>query len=210
MQANDGSMVGFVAHEVQMSTTDPPINKLIKNRHSPLAFDDTPLDEADIDALFEAARWAPSSQNAQPWRFVVAPKNTNPLSYRDICGGLVPGNQVWAMRAPVLAVAITSRQFPYNGDDNPHAHYDLGAAVAMLTIEATARGIHVHQMAGIHRDKLREMLQVPENHDVVVVLAIGYEGDPEELPQSLQDRSSKPRTRRPQSDWRFAGRFGNG
>lgn len=190
-----------------MSVPDHPINKLISDRRSPLAFDDTPIDAPDLDAIFEAARWAASSYNAQPWRFVVVPKQDDPSSYRDVCGALAPGNQVWAMRAPVLAVGICATAFA-DGRPNAHARYDLGAAVAMLSVEATARGIALHQMAGINRDKLAELLHVPDDHDVVVCLAIGYEGDPEELPQSLQERAAAPRTRRPQSEWRFAKRFG--
>jgi hypothetical protein len=120
---------------------------------------------------------------------------------------LKPGNQEWAPRAPVLMVALANRKRP-NGDDNRHALHDTGAASALLTIEASARGLHVRQMAGIEVDKVRETYAVPADFDVVAGLALGYQGEPELLPEHRQEPEIAPRERNPLSDMVFASTFG--
>ena len=137
--------------------TEADIHRLLRDRHSPYAFDpDRGVDEKDVRALFEAARWTMSSFNAQPWRYVVGVKLRDKETWTKIHSVLVEGNQPWAANAPVLALGIVERNFEHNGKPNNTAGHDLGAASACLTLEATARGLVVHQMAGIHHDAATE------------------------------------------------------
>ena len=142
------------------ATTDHPVNELIANRWSPYAFADRPVSRADLLSLFEAARWACSSYNEQPWSYVVATRE-EPTEFARLLSCLVEGNQAWAKNAPVLAVGCTTLNFARNNQPNAAAHHDLGLASYSLALEATARGLVVHQMIGILPDRVRELYQVP-------------------------------------------------
>src|SRR2546427_12147603 len=132
--------------------TDYPVHELIARRWSPYAFDGRPGSQSDVCSLFEAARWAPSSYNEQPWSYIVATKeDLEPFERLLSC--LVEGNQAWAERAPVLALGVVSLKFAANGHDNRAAIHDLGLAAGNLVFEATARGLAVHQMIGIVPDR---------------------------------------------------------
>ena len=139
---------------------DHPIHELLASRWSPYGFADRPVSDDDLRSLFEAARWAPSSYNEQPWRYIVATK-ANPEEFERLLSCLVEGNQAWAKAAPVLALGCTSLNFVRNGKPNAAAVHDLGLASASLVLEATARGLFVHQMIGILPDKARELYQHP-------------------------------------------------
>ena len=150
-----------------------PIHDLIRRRWSPRAFDpDRLVEPAKLRSIFEAARWAPSSNNEQPWRFIVATKD-EPEEFGKVLACLVEKNQSWARHAPVLMIGATSLAFERNRQRNRHAFYDLGAAVAFLTMEATAQGLSLHQMAGFSPDKARETFSIPESAEAVVALALG-------------------------------------
>ena len=195
-----------------MSTTkhaipDHPVHDLLARRWSPYAFADRPVSEDDLRSLFEAARWAASSYNEQPWSYIVATK-ANPAEFEWLCSCLVEANQVWASAAPVLAIGCTSLYFARNGKPNAAAVHDLGLASASLTCEATARGLFVHQMIGILPDRARELHRIPEGVQPLTGLAIGYAADPEALPEKYRERDLAPRARNPLSGFVFGGAWG--
>jgi nitroreductase len=188
--------------------TDYPIHKFLAERWSPYAFQDRPVSEADLCSLFEAARWSASSYNEQPWRYLVATQG-NPDQFQQLLSCLTEGNQIWAKNAPVLALGIASLKFTLNREDNRAAIHDLGLATGNLVVEATARGICVHQMIGILPDKARDLFDIPEGFEAWTGLAIGYQGDPMTLPDDLQQCDLKPRQRTPLDQFVFAGKWGN-
>jgi nitroreductase len=184
-----------------------PVHELIAKRWSPYGFADRPVSSDDLRSLFEAASWAPSSYNEQPWRYIVATKD-NPADFERLLSCLVEGNQVWAKAAPVLALGCTSLFFTKNGKPNAAAVHDLGLAAGNLCLEATARGLHVHQMIGILPDKAREVFHIPEGVQPLTGLAIGYAADPNTLPDKLRERDLAPRTRKPLAEFVFGGAWG--
>jgi nitroreductase len=192
---------------VKRATPDHPIHELIAARWSPYGFADRPVSKADLCALFEAASWAPSSYNEQPWSYIVAGKE-NTEEFERVLSCLMEGNQAWAKAAPVLALGCTSLHFVRNGKPNPAAVHDLGLASANLCVEATARGLSVHQMIGILPDKVREVFHVPEGVQPMTGLAIGYAADPATLPEPLKARDLTPRKRKPLPEFVFSGAWG--
>ncbi|MGH7165810.1 MAG: nitroreductase family protein [Nitrospiraceae bacterium] len=190
------------------AVTEYPIQELLAERWSPYAFDERPVAEADLCSLFEAARWAPSSYNEQPWRYIIATRD-NPERFQRMLSCLVEGNQVWAKAAPVLALSVVSLRFARNARDNRAAVHDLGLAAGNLLLEATARGLFVHQMIGILPDKAREVYGIPEGFEAWTAMAIGYRGDPARLPDRLRDRDLAARERKPLSEFVFGGKWGD-
>lgn len=189
------------------ATPDHPIHDMIARRWSPYAFADRPVSEADLRALFEAARWAASSYNEQPWSYIVATK-ADPDEFERVLSCLVDANQAWAKAAPVLALGCTSLRFSRNNQPNAAAVHDLGLASATLTFEATARGLFVHQMIGILPDKARVAFRIPEGVQPVTALAIGYRADPGVLPEMIRERDLAPRQRKPLAKFVFGGEWG--
>jgi nitroreductase len=188
--------------------TDCPIHELLAERWSPYAFADRPVPKADLRSLFEAARWAPSSYNEQPWSYIIATRE-DPQQFQQILSCLVEGNQAWAKAAPVLALGIVNLKFARTGKDNRAAVHDLGLASGNLLVEATARGLIVHQMIGILPDKAREIFGIPTGSEAWTAIAIGYQGDPTSLPDNLRQRDATPRQRKPLSQFVFSGKWGN-
>jgi nitroreductase len=184
-----------------------PIHELVAKRWSPYAFAERPVSTDDLRSLFEAARWAASSYNEQPWSYIVATKD-NADEFDRLLACLMEGNQVWAKAAPVLAIGCTSLFFTRNGKPNDAAVHDLGAASATLTFEATARGLHVHQMIGILPDKARDVFKIPEGVQPLTGLAIGYAADPAVLPENLRVRDTTPRTRKKLDQFVFSEKWG--
>ena len=189
-------------------STDHPINELLAKRWSPYGFKDQQVAPADIRSLLEAARWAPSSYNEQPWSFFIATKD-EPEEFARLLSCLVEANQAWAKAAPVLALTVVSLRFSRNKKENRAAVHDLGLAAENLVIEATARGLCVHQMIGILPDKARELYRIPEDCEAWTAIAIGYKADPSTLPEALKERDLAPRRRKPLSEFVFAGQWGN-
>jgi nitroreductase len=187
---------------------DAPIHQLIRDRWSPRAFSDKPVAPDVLRSLFEAARWAPSSYNEQPWAYFVATKD-DPENYNKLLGVLIEFNQGWAKQAPVLGLAVAGLNFAHNGQPNRNGEYDTGAASALLSVEATVRGLVVHQMAGFDADKARQVFSIPEKWVPIAGLAIGYPGDHTSLPQALQERELAPRTRKPLSEFVMSGSWGH-
>ncbi len=192
---------------MKQAVSEYPIHELIAKRWSPYAFDSQPVSAADLRSLFEAARWAASSYNEQPWHYLVATQS-EPEELAKLLSCLVEPNQAWAKVVPVLAIAVTNLNFKLNGKPNKAAIHDLGLAAATLTFEATTRGLAVHQMIGIMPERARELYAIPEGYEAVTGLAIGYVGDPQRLPEKLKARDLAPRTRKPLAEFVFTGRWG--
>jgi nitroreductase len=188
--------------------TEIPVHDLIRNRWSPRAFADKPVPPEVLRSLFEAARWAPSSYNEQPWAYVVA-THDDKENFEKMLSVLVEFNANWAKSAPVLALAISALAFEKNNAPNRNAQYDTGAATALLSVEATSLGLAVHQMAGFDPDKARQVFEIPAGWDAIAAIAIGYPGDPESLPQPLRDRELAPRVRKPLSKFVMTGSWGH-
>jgi nitroreductase len=165
------------------------------------------VSDDDLRSLFEAARWAPSSYNEQPWSYMVA-KKEDLDEFGRLLSCLVEANQAWAKAASVLALGISRLNFERNNNPNRAAIHDLGLAAANLVLEATSRGLAVHQMIGILPDKVRELYSVPEGHEPMTALAIGYAGDPMDLPEELRPRDSARRPRKPLKEFIFGGKWG--
>ncbi len=172
-----------------------PINDLLARRWSPRAWADRAVSRDTLASLFEAARWAPSCFNEQPWRYVIALREDTG-GFERLASLLTEGN-AWAREAPVLALSVTHLSFQRNGKPNRHAWHDVGAASENLCLQAVECGLRVHQMAGFDRERAREMLGLDEDHDPVAMIAIGYPGDPAGLPEKLRAREVAPRERRP-------------
>jgi nitroreductase len=189
------------------ATTDFPVSDVIAQRWSPYAFADRPVSREDLQSLFEAARWAPSSYNEQPWSYLVATRE-DAAAFATLLSCLVEGNQQWAKAAPVLALGCTRLNFVRDGRPNAAAVHDLGLASAGLLVEATTRGLAVHQMIGILPDRARQIYQVPEGVQPLTGLAIGYAGDPAALPEQLRSRDAARRTRKPVQEFVFSGKWG--
>jgi nitroreductase len=184
-----------------------PIHDLLQKRWSPRAFSARPVEPAKLRSLFEAARWAPSSSNEQPWSFMVATKDDQ-ANHDRFLQCLVEGNRAWAKYAPVLMLSVAKLRFEEGGEPNRHAFHDVGLAVENLVIQATAVGLMVHQMAGFDVQKARETFEIPDGYEPVAAVAIGYPGDPAMLPDRLRQRELGPRSRKPLQDSVFAGRWG--
>jgi nitroreductase len=183
------------------------LDKLLRERWSPRAFSDRLVSDEHLGSLLEAARWAPSSSNDQPWFFILAQKQDKG-EFDKAVACLNPRNQTWASRVPVLLFTVARSHFDNQDKPNRHAAYDLGQAVANLTVEATALGLHVHQMAGISPDKVREAYAVPHNYEIFTGIAVGYLGNPQTLPEDLQQKESAYRKRKPLESFVFSGKWG--
>ena len=187
--------------------TQHPIHDLLKRRWSPRAFSNQMVGSEKIRILFEAARWAPSSNNEQPWRFVVGMKDDE-MEWNRLFACLVEGNRIWASRAPVLMLSVASLNFEDDSKPNRHALHDTGMAVENLVLQATALGLAAHQMAGFDAEKARIDLKIPSGYEPVAMIAVGYPGDPASLPDRLRERELKPRSRQPISEWTYSGQWG--
>ena len=193
--------------ETKKANPANPIHDLISRRWSPYSFDSRPVSEADLRSIFEAARWAASSFNEHPWSFILA-TSADPDEFEKLLSCLIEPNQVWARSAPVLALGVAGTRFRRNDKPNRVAIHDLGLAVGNLSLEATSRDLVVHQMAGILADRARTIYAVPQDHEVVTGIAIGYAGDPASLPEILQGRDRSPRARKPLNEFVFTRKWG--
>ncbi|WP_223692680.1 nitroreductase family protein [Leifsonia poae] len=180
-------------------TADTTVTLLpaLAERWSPRSFDGSTIDETKLTAALEAARWSPSAANTQPWRFIVARRGT--AAFDAVVANLMGFNQAWAGAASALIVAITE-DVDAEGAERRWASYDVGQAVAHLSVQAHHDGLHVHQMGGFVADGLREAFGIDERFTPVSVTALGTVGDPDALPEPLRSREIAPRTRVPLDD----------
>src|SRR5712692_2236603 len=193
--------------ESRAADTRYPIHELLRQRWSPRAFSEQVVDAATLRSLLEAARWAPSSFNEQPWSFIVGTRD-EPEVYNRLVSCLVEFNARWAASAPVLMLSVARVAFERNGQPNRHAFHDVGMAAENLVIQATALGLVVHQMAGFDVEKAREVFGIPQGYEPCAMIALGYLGDRESLPESLRQREEVPRARKPISEFVFGEHWG--
>ncbi|MGA8271655.1 MAG: nitroreductase family protein [Candidatus Sulfotelmatobacter sp.] len=184
-----------------------PVHELIAKRHSRRAFSSQPVDAASIGSLLEAARWAASSSNEQPWSFIVSEEGTA-SGYDRLLACLVEFNIKWAQHAPVLILSVARLNAASTGKPNRYAFHDVGQATANLVLQAIALGLIAHPMAGFDTEKARNEFAIPEGFDPVAVIAIGYPGDPANLSDKLRERELAPRQRKPIRDFVFSGKWG--
>jgi nitroreductase len=183
------------------------IHPLLAQRRSWKAFSATIIEPETLGLLLEAARWAPSCMNEQPWAFIVATKQ-NPAEFERLLGCLHEFNVRWAQNAAALILSVARLTFASNGEPNTHALHDVGQAIAHLTFQASACGLTVCQMAGFDAEKARQTFSIPSDHEPVAVAAIGYPGDADSLPEKLRQRILAPRQRKRSEEFVFEGAWG--
>jgi len=170
------------------------LDSMFTDRWSPRAFDTQPLTQRQIDSLFEAARWAPSCLNQQPWLFVYA---TTEADRERFLSALVEGNRIWVRNAPLILYLLCRKAFGHNGQENRHAPFDAGAAWLALALQARKLGLYAHAMAGFSRDKAYDLLNAPaEDYDIMAAIAVGYRAEPDILPEDVAARET-PSERQP-------------
>lgn len=192
------------------AVTSIEILPILRDRWSPRAFSSKLVTREQIQTLLEAARWAASSLNEQPWRFLVARKQ-KPEDFAKALSCLVEKNQLWAKHAPVLILTFVKERLSRNDAPNRCAEHDLGLAVGNLSSQATAEGLYLHQMGGILRDRIREVYEIPEGFSPMTAIAVGYQGDPDTLEDEGHRKSeTAERTRKPIAEIAYEGAWGNG
>ena len=197
----------MIDHEVQKALNMTfEINPVIVNRWSPRSFAPYDLSDKDLFSLFESARWAPSSSNSQPWRFIYTKRNSE--NWDDFFNLLIDFNKQWCADASALVVVVSRKNFEHNGQSSITHQFDTGAAWENLAIQAVSQGLVTHAMAGFDYDKARKTLQVPDDYDIMAMIAIGKRGPKERLTPELQARET-PNTRKPLSELVMEGKFGN-
>jgi nitroreductase len=184
-----------------------PLNWLLRRRWSPTVFQDRAIEPGHLAQIFEAARWSASCFNEQPWNFVTASRHATPLDFQNLLGCLSPANWAWAKDAPFLMFSVAKRDFSVTGKANRWSWYDSGQALAHLSIEAMDLGIFVHPMAGFAEIKSKECMQVPDTHEVVCAIAMGYGVESPNIPAESRAREDKPRTRNDAASFLHQGRF---
>lgn len=189
--------------------TSVAIQETIANRWSPRAFDASKsVSQEQIIALLEAARWAPSCFGDEPWRFIVWNKGTNESAWQQAFDCLAPSNQTWVKAAPVLMLVCANTLFGHNQTPNRWGQYDTGAAAENLCLQASSMGLVVHQMGGFNADKARETFAIPDQYTPMAMLAVGYEGDANNLPDELKMRELAERKRKPLGELFFDSAWG--
>jgi nitroreductase len=190
-------------HHLKRATAVEGVLPIFHHRWSPRSFSDRDVARADLAKVFEAARWAASSYNEQPWRFLVGTRNS--LTFNKILDSLMPFNQAWAGHAPVLILGTTKTTFSHNSTPNRVALYDLGAATAYLTLQAAALGLSTHQMAGFDESIARKNFALSEDFALGAVIALGYQGEPAALTnEQMLAQEVAPRQRKPLKDFVFS------
>ena len=191
------------------AATDYPVHELIAKRWSPRAMKPVAVPAEALRSLLEAARWAPSSYNEQPWSFIVA-RREDEAEFQALLGCLVDVNQAWARNAGALILTVAQNAFSHNEKPNRHAFHDIGLAAGNLSLQATALGLVVHQMGGVRPEKAREVYEIPNRYEVVTGIAVGYPGKAEQLPEQFREAESAPRRRKPQDEIVFRAAWGRG
>jgi nitroreductase len=191
-------------NSTKMRIVEYNINPLFVNRWSPRAMSGEEISYDDLMGLFEAARWAPSSYNNQPWRFIYAMRNTD--HWQRLFSLLVDGNKIWAQNAAVIIAVISRKNFEFNEKPAITYQFDAGAAWENLALEATTKGLVTHGMQGFDYNAARKVLAVPDSFDIMAMVAIGKLGQKENLPNDLQEREY-PSDRKPLKEIVMEGKF---
>ena len=179
---------------------------VIRHRWSPVIYSPRAVEPEKLLSVFEAARWAPSSFNEQPWSFLIARKE-EPEEFARMLSCLVPGNVKWAQSVPVLILSVAKLQFEHNHQVNRHALHDTGIATGFLMLQAASLGLASHGMAGFDAEKARQLYEIPPSHEAVAALGLGYPGDDRDAPEDLRKRNVR-KGRRTLDQFVFTGRWG--
>jgi nitroreductase len=194
----------------KQAETSEQIHELISGRWSPRAFDrEKSVSHAQLIAMLEAARWAPSCFGDQPWRFVVADRGRDESAWQAMFACLAEKNRLWAAHAPLLVLACAWPQFRHNSEANRWAEYDTGAAVLSLSLQAHAMGLATHQMGGFDVESIRDACALPQQAIPMAVIAVGYQAGVDVLDAVFHDMEQGKRQRLPLAENFFAGRWGN-
>lgn len=190
-------------HELKMAPSMEGVLPVFHHRWSPRSYIEREVSPAMLKKVFEAARWAPSSSNEQPWRYLLGAKGSE--TYDKIFATLVEGNQKWVRRVPVLMLSTTHTKFSKSGAENRFAMHDLGAASACLVLEAAALGLAAHQMGGFNQDAARNALGIPPEYAIGSVIALGYQGEPADLAdERMIAQETSPRARKPLGEFVYS------
>lgn len=187
---------------IKEAQTRHPVHPLLRRRWSARAFAPQPIAEQTLMTLLEAASWAPSSMNEQPWAYLFAHKGEAAFDLMAEC--LLPGNR-WAKNAPLMLLSLARKTFSTNGKPNRHALHDVGAANAQLLLQAADMDIYGHQMGGFDMDKTLRTFHIPDDLEPVCFIALGYLDDPDTLEEPFRSRELTPRSRKPVEDFAFSG-----
>ena len=188
------------------ATTQAPVHDIIANRWSPRAYDASkPVSQAQIISMLEAARWAPSCFGDEPWRFIVWDKNKDAAAWEKAFDCIVQGNQGWAKDAPVFVLICAGTLFEQNQKPNRWGAYDTGAAAVSLSVQATSMGLVTHQMGGFDGEKTRAAFNIPEQFEMMSMMAVGYIADVDALPEEAKERTLAPRKRKPLGELFYEG-----
>ena len=185
-------------------TTEYPVDDIFLNRHSPRALSGEPVAEEELMTLFDAARWAPSSFNGQPWRFIYAMRDTP--EFDTLFSLLVDFNKDWCVRAATLIVVISKKTFEYNGKENVNHSSDTGAAWENFAQQASLKNLVAHGMNGFNYKEAKEKLGIPDDYQVEMMISVGKHGKIEDLPEDMRE-DEKPNDRKPLSELVFKGKF---
>ena len=192
----------------KIASPDHAIEPLFARRFSPYAYEPKAVEADKLVRCLEAARWSASSYNEQPWIFIVATRDDE-AGFAKALSCLVEANQAWAKHAGALIITATAKAFTRNGKPNRVAEHDLGAAATSLALQAAAEGLQAHQMAGVNLTQARQAYNIPDSHDPVTAIAIGYAADPDSAPDAdLADRDKGARSRKPLADFVFGDDWG--
>ena len=192
----------------KLAKAERPILPVIAARFSPYAFEPRPVEREKLLTCLEAARWAPSSFNEQPWTFILA-ERTDPAAFTQAVDCLVEGNRGWAKNVGVLLLTIVSKLFSKNGKPNRAAEHDIGLAAENMVLQATALGLQGHQMIGIEAAKIRAAYKIPETHEPLTAIALGYAAAVQPgTADPLAQRDLSPRARKPLSEIVISGGWG--
>ena len=183
------------------------IHGLISGRKSIRAFSEKRISDEALITLLEAARWAASSMNEQPWRFIVAQK-VNTEAFDRLLSCLNESNRKWAQNAAILILTVTNNTITSLNKPNTFAWHDVGLAIGNLSLQAMSMDIYLHQMGGFKADIAKELFEIPDGFEPVSVIALGYQGDVDTLPQPLRERELKKRERKPLSELVYMNTFG--
>jgi len=186
--------------------TSFPIHEMLEKRWSPRAFDGVKIDRAKVQRIFEAARWAPSASNEQPWHFIIGEQGDE--TYKKIFSTLVEFNQLWAKTAPLMGITVGRINGLKSGQPSEWFKYDVGQAVACMSFQATHERLFVHQMAGFDREMAAKLFEIPDGFEVITAFAIGNIGDYKVLHPNLQKIELEERTRKNMDEFVFSNKFG--
>lgn len=190
--------------KIKEADTDHPIHELLTRRWSARAFASKPISDDSLQSFFEAARWSPSSMNAQPWMYIYAHKSDTE-AYEKLSSCIMDGNKQWCDNAPLLILSLANTIFTASGDKNRHALHDVGSANTSLLIQAASMNVYGHMLGGFHYERTRKVFKLPKHLEPVCFIALGYLDDPENLEEPFRTREVTARVRKKVGEFVFKG-----